>query len=124
MVEGSLDIEPISKRETREYTVKSGSFYTQRRQYDKQGNLEKEIWERDSGKEIIILDDAAYISKKKCEQLIKQKFSPADIIKIAKKQEYTKYDGLIVLLYQGKIYVSSEVVEIEPPLEEDYIINA
>lgn len=124
-IEGSLDIEHIPKRETREYTVKNKSYYTQTRQFDKQGNLEKEIWEReDSLGNVIILDDAAYVSKEKYEQIVKQKFSPADMIKIAKKQEYTKSDGVIVFLYQKKFFYSSDVVQIEPPFGEEYRIDA
>lgn len=115
----SLDIEFIPKREVREYTVKRKSYYTQKKQYDKQGNLEQEIWEReDSLGNIIILDGAAYISKGKYEQLIKQNLSPSGLIESAKKEKYTGHDGLIVLLYKEKIYYSSEVVSIEPPFGE------
>ncbi|MDP3027704.1 MAG: hypothetical protein Q8N63_08415 [Nanoarchaeota archaeon] len=119
MVEGSLDIESIPIREVREYTVERGSVYTQTRQYDKKGNLEKEIWEGTFSKRKIILDDAVYISNEKYDLLVARKFNPLDIIQIAKKEGYKKLGGLIVLLYQRKPYLSSEVTKIEPPFEKD-----
>jgi hypothetical protein len=124
MAKDSLDIEPVFKREIREYTVSRGSVYTQTRQYNKKGNLEKEIWERDSGKEVTILNDAAYISKEKYKQLKNQKLKPSDLIKLAKKEGYTGLGGLIVLLYQEKLYFSSDVIEIEPPFENELKIEA
>ena len=126
MVEGSLDIESMPKREIRKYTVKRGSVYTQTRQYDKKGNLEKEIWERKSGGKVI-LDNAAYISKEKCkklEEFISKKFSPSDIIRIVKRENYEEIGGFIVWSYQERLYLSSEVTKVEPPFEEEFSITA
>lgn len=119
MVEGSLDIESIPIREVREYTVERGSVYTQTRQYNKKSKLEKEIWEGKFSKGKIILDDAAYISKEDYNQLTNKKFKPLDIIQIAKTKGYKKFGGLIVLFYQRKLYLSSEVIKIEPPFEKE-----
>ena len=127
MVEGSLDIESIPIREVREYTVERGSVYTQTRQYNKKGNLEKEIWERRSLGGNVILDNAAYISKEKCkkiEEFISKKFSPLDIIRIVKRENYEELGGFIAWSYQERLYLSSEVTKVEPPFEEDFPITA
>lgn len=128
MTEGSLDIEYTPEREVRTYRVSRGSLYTQTKQYDKEGNLGKEIWERDTVEGSIILDDAAYISKKKHEELNKLDLSGkpdfSELMKSAKNEEYTGYRGLIFMLFQGKLYYSSEVIEIDPPFGEEYPIDA
>lgn len=128
MTEGSLDIEYTPKREARTYRVNRGSLYTQTKQYDNEGNLGKEVWERDTVEGSIILDDAAYISKKKHEELNKldltEKPDFSELIKSAKSEGYTGYNGLILMLFQGKLYYSSEVIEIDPPFGEEYPIDA
>jgi hypothetical protein len=128
MTEGSLDIEYTPKREVRTYRVNRGSLYTQTKQYDKEGNLWKEIWERDTVEGTLILDDAAYISKRKYEELnkldISEKVELSDLMESAKSEEYTGYRGLIFMLFQGKPYYSSEVIEIDPPFGEEYPIDA
>jgi hypothetical protein len=128
MPEGSLDIEYTPKREVRTYRVSRGSLYTQTKQYDNEGNIEKEIWERDTIEGLIILDDAAYISKKKHRELNKLDLSDktdfSELMKSAKSEGYTGYHGLIFILFQGKPYYSSEVIEIDPPFGEEYPIDA
>jgi hypothetical protein len=126
MPEGSLDIEYTPKREVRTYRVNRGSLYTQTKQYDEEGKLGKEVWERDTIEGSIILDDAAYISKKKHEELNKLagKTDVSELMKSAKSEEYTGYKGLIFMLFQGKLYYSSEVIEIDPPFGEEYPIDA
>jgi hypothetical protein len=124
MIEGSLDIKDIPRREVIKYTVKRGSIYTQIKQYNKKGKLEREIWERKSFEGEIILNDAFYISKESFERLIDKNFSSSNIIKIARTEDYKELRGLIVLLYRKKIYFSSEVIKIEPPLEEEFSIDA
>jgi len=128
MTEGSLDIEYTPKREVRTYRVNRGSLYTQTKQYDNEGNLGKELWERDTIEGSIILDDAAYISKKKYEELNKldlsEKADLSELMKSAKGEEYTDYKGLIFMLFQGKPYYSSEVIEIDPPFGEEFPIDA
>jgi hypothetical protein len=128
MTEGSLDIEYTPKREVRTYRVNRGSLYTQTKQYDNEGNLGKEVWERDTIEGLIILDDAAYISKRKYEEINKldlsEKADLSELIKSAKDEAYTGYKGLIFMLFQGKPYYSSEVIEIDPPFGEEYPIDA
>jgi len=128
MAEGSLDIEYTPKREVRTYRVNRGSLYTQTKQYDNEGNLGKELWERDTIEGSIILDDAAYISKKKYEELNKldlsEKADLSELMKSAKSEEYIGYKGLIFMLFQGKPYYSSEVIEIDPPFGEEFPIDA
>jgi hypothetical protein len=128
MTEGSLDIEYTPKREVRTYRVNKGSLYTQTKQYDNEGNIEKEIWERDTVEGLIILDNAAYISKKKYRELNKLDISETTdfsaLMKIAKGEGYTGHKGLIFMLFQGKPYYSSEVIEIDPPFGEEYPIDA
>jgi hypothetical protein len=128
MTEGSLDIAYTPKREVRTYRVNRGSLYTQTKQYDNEGRIEKEIWERDTIEGLIILDEAAYISKRKREELNKLDFSGkadlSELMKAAKSEGYTGYKGLIFMLFQGKPYYSSEVIEIEPPFGDEYPIDA
>jgi hypothetical protein len=126
MPEGSLDIEYTPKREVRTYRVNRGSLHTQTKQYDEEGKLGKEVWERDTIEGSIILDDAAYISKKKHEELNKLAGKPdvSELMRSAKSEEYTGYKGLIFMLFQGKLYYSSEVIEIDPPFGEEYPIDA
>ena len=126
MPEGSLDIEYTPKREVRTYRVNRGSLYTQTKQYDEEGKLGKEVWERDTIEGSIILDDAAYISRKKHEELNKLggKSDVTELMRSAKSEEYTGYKGLIFMLFQGKLYYSSEVIEIDPPFGEEYPIDA
>lgn len=127
MPKDTLDIEHEPEREVREYSVKRGSWYIQTKQYSKEGNLEKEIWERDSVEGDIILKDAAYISKKKAKELEEEinskRFTNSELIQLGKKEEYIGYEGVIVMLYKNRIYFSSEVVKIEPAFGEEYVRN-
>jgi len=128
MTQGSLDIEYTPKREVRTYRVNRGSLYTQTKQYDNEGRIEKEIWERDTIEGLIILDEAAYISKRKREELSKldlsEKADLSELMRAAKNEGYTGYKGLIFMIFQGKPYYSSEVIEIEPPFGDEYPIDA
>ncbi|MDD5192003.1 MAG: hypothetical protein PHH54_06695 [Candidatus Nanoarchaeia archaeon] len=125
----SLDIPPSFGDKEREYKVKRGSYYTQTKQYDGKGNLEKEIWEReDSHKKEITLEDAAYISQEKQDELKKlmkadqkndpRKYTSLDLVKLAKKEKYTGPNGLIAFSYKGELYWSSRVTSIDPSFEE------
>jgi hypothetical protein len=48
----------------------------------------------------------------------------SELMRSAKSEEYTGYKGLIFMLFQGKLYYSSEVIEIDPPFGEEYPIDA
>lgn len=124
MIRGSSDLESIPRREVREYHVERGSVYIQTRQYDKEGNLEKEIWERKSSENKTILDDAGYLSKESFDRLTTKRFKPRDILKIAKSRGYAEIGGFIIWNYKNFFYLSSKVTKIEPPLEEEVPINA
>ena len=120
MVKDSIDIQPPFAKKTREFVSLNGSIYTQRREYNRKGLLEKEIWKLDNGTAVLDLDDAAYISKRKAEELRIQNMEPSALMKLAKKSDYYDTDGRICFLRGGNIYYSSETVEIDPPFEEDF----
>jgi len=120
MVKDSIDIQPPFAKKKREFVSRSESIYTQTREFDRKGVLEKEIWQIDNGKVVIILDDAAYISKRKAEELRMQHMEPSALMNLAKKEDYLGKNGRIFLLRGMEIYYSSEIVEIKPPFEEDF----
>ena len=82
--------------------------------------MEREIWRLDNGKEIIDLDDVHYISQKDAEELKMQTLEPSALMKLAKQKEYYGDKGQICVLHRNKIYYSSVIVDIFPPLVEDF----
>ncbi len=54
MVKDSIDIQPPFAKKKREFVSRSQSIYTQRREFNRRGLLEKEIWELDNGKVVIV----------------------------------------------------------------------
>jgi hypothetical protein len=120
MVKDSIDIQAPFAKKKREFVSRNKSIYTQRKDFDRRGLLEKEIWELDNGRVVVVLDDAAYISKRKAEELRMQGIEPAALIKLAKKEDYCGNNGIICFLRGMEIYYSSEIVEINPPFEEDF----
>jgi hypothetical protein len=124
MIMDSIDIQPPYARKKRVFVARHkdrhDSHYIQRREYNRQGLIERETWKLNNGKEIIELDDAHYISQKKAEELKMQTLEPKAIMKMAKQMDYYGEKGKICLLYKNKIYYSSVIVEINPPLVEDF----
>ena len=120
MVKDSIDVQPPFAKKKREFVSRNESIYTQRREFDRKGLLEKEIWKLDNGKVVIVLDDAAYISKRKAEELRMQHIEPSALMNLAKKDDYFGNNGIICFLRGMEIYYSSEIVEINPPFEEDF----
>jgi len=120
MVKDSIDIQPPFAKKKREFVSRSESIYTQTREFDRRGLLEKEIWKFDNGKVVIVLDDAAYISKRKAEELRMQHMEPSALMNLAKQEDYFGNNGRICFLRGTEIYYSSEIVEIKPPFEEDF----
>ena len=59
MVKDSIDIQPPFAKKKREFVSRSQSIYTQRREFNRRGLLEKETWELDNGKVVIVLDEGA-----------------------------------------------------------------
>ena len=96
------------------------SVYIQKRKFDRRGILERETWKLDNGQEVIDLDDAQYISKDAAEELKMQALEPSALMKLAKNQDYLGDNGIVCVLHQGEIFYSSTIVEIEPPLKEDF----
>jgi hypothetical protein len=96
------------------------SNYIQKRDFNRQGLIEKESWKLDNGQAIIDLDDAQYISQKDAEELQMQVLEPSALMKLAKQKDYYGDKGRICLLYNNKIYYSSIIVDIIPPLSEDF----
>jgi len=121
MVQDSIDIQPPFAKKTREYVSQNESIYNQRREFDRKGLLEKEIWKLDNGTVVIDLDDGAYISKRKAEELRMQHIEPSALMNLAKKEDYFGKNGRICVLRGKVIYYSSEIVEINPPFEEDFL---
>ena len=80
----------------------------------------RETWKLNNGKEIIDLDDAHYISQKNAEELKMQTLEPKAIMKMAKQTDYYGEKGKICMLYKNKIYYSSVIIDINPPLVEDF----
>ena len=120
MVKDSIDIQPPFAKKKREFVSRSQSIYTQRREFNRRGLLEKEIWELDNGKVVIVLDAGVYISKQKAKELRMQAIEPSALMYLAKKEDYFGNNGRICFLRSKEIYYSSEIVEINPPFEEDF----
>jgi len=124
MVMDSIDIQPPYARKKRVFVARHkdrpDSNYIQKRDYNRQGLIERETWKLDNGKEIIDLDDAQYISQKNAEELKMQTLEPSALMKMAKQMDYYGDKGKICLLYKNKIYYSSIIVQIIPPLNEDF----
>lgn len=120
MVKDSIDIQPPFAKKKREFVSRSQSIYTQRREFNRRGLLEKETWELDNGRVVIVLDDGAYISKQKAEELRIQSIEPSALMNLAKEEDYFGSNGRICFLRSMEIYYSSGIVEINPPFEEDF----
>src|SRR4030042_5309886 len=120
MVRDSIDIQPPFAKKEREFVSQNKSIYTQRREFNRKGLLEKEIWNLDNGRVVVVLDDGAYISKRKAEELSMQHIEPSALMNLSKKEDYFGNNGRICFLHGKQIYYSSEIVEINPPFEEDY----
>jgi len=120
MVKDSIDIQPPFAKKKREFVSRSQSIYTQRREFNRRGLLEKETWELDNGRVVIVLDDGAYISKQKAEELRIQSIEPSALMNLAKEEDYFGGNGRICFLRSMEVYYSSEIVEINPPFEEDF----
>ncbi len=120
MVKDSIDIQPPFAKKKREFVSRSNSIYTQRREFNRRGLLEKELWELDNGKVVIVLDEGAYISKPKAEELRIQSIEPSALMNLAKKEDYFGDNVRICFLRSMEIYYSSEIIEIHPPFEEDF----
>jgi len=125
MVKDSIDIQPPFAKKRRAFIARHkdsrpDSIYTQKRDFNNKGLLEKETWKLDNGREVIDLDDAAYISKDKSEKLRMETLEPSALMKLAKQQDYTGEKGLICFLRGGQIYYSSNIVEVDPPFKEDF----
>ena len=120
----SIDIQPPYARKKRVFIAKHkdrpDSNYIQKRDFNRQGLIEKETWKLDNGQAIIDLDDAQYISQKDAEELQMQVLEPSALMKLAKQMDYYGSKGRICLLYHKKIYYSSIIVKIIPPLSEDF----
>ena len=123
MIMDSIDIQPPYARKKRVFIARHknrpDSKYIQKRDYNCKGLIEKESWKLDNGKVIIDLDDAQYISQKNAEELKLQTLEPSALMKMAKKMDYYGNKGQICFLYNNKIYYSSVINEIFPPLIED-----
>ena len=125
MIMDSIDIQPPYARKKRVFIARHkdsrpDSNYIQKRDFNSKGLLERETWKLDNGQEIIDLDDAQYISQNNAEELQMQALEPSALMKLAKQQDYYGNKGRICLLYNKKIYYSSIIVEIIPPLREDF----
>jgi hypothetical protein len=120
MIKDSIDIQPPFARKKREFVSRNKSIYTRRIEFNGKGLLEKEIWELDNGSVVVVLDDGAYISKRKAEELRMQHIEPSALMNLAKKQDYFGNNGIVCFLRGMEIYYSSEIVEINPPFEEDF----
>ena len=125
MVKDSIDIQPPFAKKKREFIARHkdsrpDSIYIQKRVFNKRGLLERETWKLDNGQEVIDLDDAEYISQNKAEELKMQTLEPSALMKLAKKQDYFGNKGRMCVLYQGEIFYSSTIVEIDPPFKEDF----
>ncbi|MCP4259372.1 MAG: hypothetical protein GY774_17955 [Planctomycetes bacterium] len=124
MVMNSIDIQPPYARKKRVFVAKHkdrpDSNYIQKRDFNRQGLIEKESWKLDNGKAIIDLDDAQYISQKDAEELKMQVLEPSALMKLAKQKDYFGSKGQICLLYHKRVYYSSIIVKIVPPLSEDF----
>ena len=120
MVKDSIDIQPPFAKKKREFISRNQSIYTLTREFDRKGLLEKEIWKFDNGKVVVVLDDAAYISERKADELRIQHMEPSALMNLAKKEDYFGNNGRICCLRGMEIYYSSEIVEINPPFGADF----
>ncbi len=124
MIMDSIDIQPPYARKKRVFVARHkdrpDSNYIQQRDYNRQGLIERETWKLDNGKEIIDLDDAQYISQKNAEELKMQTLEPSALMKFAKQYDYYGNKGQMCVLYNNRIYYSSIIVKIIPPLSEDF----
>ncbi len=124
MVMDSIDIQPPYSRKKRVFVARHkdrpDSNYIQKRDYNRKGLIERETWKLDNGQEIIDLDDAQYISQKSAEELKMQTLEPSVLMKLAKQQDYYGNKGQMCVLYNNRIYYSSIIVKIIPPLSEDF----
>jgi len=125
MIKDSIDIQPPYARKKRVFIAKHkdsrpDSIYIQQRDFNHKGLIERETWKLDNGQEIIDLDDAQYISQDNAEELKLQTLEPSALMKLAKQKDYYGDKGQICLLYKKRIYFSSIIVEIIPPLVEDF----
>jgi hypothetical protein len=124
MIKDSIDIQAPYARKKRVFIAKHenrpDSIYIQQRDFNRKGLLERETWKLDNGQEIIDLDEAQYISQKNAEELQMQSLELSALMKLAKQEEYYGNEGRICLLYDKRIYYSSIINEIIPPLKEDF----
>ena len=124
MIKDSIDIQPPYARKKRIFIAKHkdrpDSNYIQERHFNQKGLIEREIWKLDNGQEIIDLDDAQYISQNNAEELQMQALESTALMKLAKRIDYFGDKGRICLLYNKKIYYSSVIDEIIPPLKDDF----
>jgi len=124
MIMDSIDIQPPYASKKRVFIARHkdrpDSIYIQKRDYNRKGLIERESWKLDNGQEIIDLDDAQYISQNNAEELKMQTLEPSSLMKLAKQKDYYGNKGQICLLYNKRIYYSSIIVEIIPPLIEDF----
>ncbi len=124
MIMDSIDIQPPYARKKRVFIARHedrpDSIYIQKRDFNRKGLIERETWKLDNGQEIIDLDDAHYISQNNAEELKMQTLEPSALMKLAKQKDYHGNKGQICLLYNKRIYFSSIIVEIIPPLIEDF----
>jgi hypothetical protein len=120
MVKDSIDIQPPFAKKKREFVSKGNSIYTQKSDFNIRGLLEKETWKMDNGREVFDLDDGAYISKQKAEELKLYSIEPAALMQLAKRADYFGNNGIVCFLRNKEIYYSSEIVEINPPFEVDF----
>jgi len=120
MVKDSIDIQPPFAKKKREFISKNKSIYTRRREFNRRGLLEKETWELNNGRVVIVLDDGAYISKRRAEELGMQSIEPSALMTFAKQEDYFGDNGRICFFRGMEIYYSSEIVEINPPFEKDF----
>ena len=125
MVMHSIDIQPPYARKKRVFVAKHkdsrpDSNYIQTIDFNHKGLIEKETWKLDNGEAIIDLDDAQYISQKNAEELQMQVLEPSALMKLAKQKDYYGDKGQMCILHNKRIYYSSIIVEIIPPLQEDF----
>ena len=124
MIKDSIDIQPPYARKKRIFIAKHkdrpDSNYIQDRHFNQRGIIERETWKLDNGQEIIDLDDAQYISQKSADELQIQALEPIALMKLAKQIDYFGNKGRICFFYNKKIYYSSMINEIIPPIEDDF----
>ena len=125
MLTNSIDIQPPYARKKRVFIARHkdsrpDSIYIQKRDFNSKGLIERETWKLNNSQEIIDLDDAQYISQKNAEELQMQALEPSALMKLAKQMDYIGDKGQMCLLYKNKIYYSSIIVKIIPPLSEDF----